>query len=106
MSKKLANHLHKYKKFDIGGANKEYLIYRCMHPACSHYIPIAQSEGKLCECNRCGEPMIISKVTLNGSNGGPMAKPHCPDCTERKKVKNEDVAAIAAFLARNETPND
>jgi len=102
MAKKLANHIHKYKKIDLG-TDKEYLVYKCMHPACSHYIPIALAEGKLCECNRCGEPMIITKVTLNGSNGGPMAKPHCNDCIERKKVKDEDVAAIAAFLSGNET---
>lgn len=103
MSKKASNHLHRYKKVDIGRANKEYLVYQCIFPGCSHYIPIGQSEGKVCECSRCKEPMIITKITLNGSNGGPMARPHCPDCTKRKDNKDADVAAIAAFLEGNKT---
>lgn len=101
MAKKTVNHLHKYKKVNIGSINKDYFVYQCMRPTCSHYIPVKQSEGKLCECNRCGEPMIINKVVLNGSNGGPMARPHCTECIERRKDKVEDVAAISAFLEGN-----
>lgn len=103
MASKLANHLHKYKKLNLGRDGKEYLVYRCMKPACSHYIPIAMAEGKLCECNRCGEPFIITKVQLTGSSMKPMAKPHCNDCIDRKKVKDDDVAAIAAFLEGDKT---
>lgn len=104
MSKKMADHLHKYKKVDIGSNGKEYHVYRCMKPGCNHYIPISQAEGRVCECNRCGEPMIITKQSLWGSSGRAMARPHCPDCTKRKgKVKDENVAAIAAFLEGNKT---
>ena len=94
---KTPNHLHRYKKVNIGRNGKEYLIYRCMKPACNHYLPIAMTEGKLCECNRCEEPMIITKQVLFGSEGKPMAKPHCPACTKRK-VSKKDVDAIAEFL--------
>jgi hypothetical protein len=95
---KLPNHLHKYKKVNLGQNGKEYLVYRCMKPACSHYIPLHLAEGKLCECNRCGEPMIITKIVLNTSGGKPTTFPHCPDCLKPKKEKNPDVEALAEFL--------
>lgn len=100
MSKKAPNHLHKYRKVNLG-SDKDYFVYKCMRPACSHYIPVKQAEGKLCECNRCGEPMIITKVVLNGSSGKPMARPHCADCIQRKESKTQDVAAIAEFVLGN-----
>lgn len=98
MPSKVANHLHRYQKKNLS-VEGEYFVYRCTKPACSHYISIRLAEGKLCECNRCGEPMVITKAVLNGSSGKPMAKPHCPSCTESKKIRKEDVAAIDAFLS-------
>src|SRR5262245_6990151 len=98
---KVANHLHRYKKIDLSTSGKPYIVYKCMKPACSHYVPINLSEGKLCECNRCAEPMIITKATLTHSHSKPMAKPHCPNCIKRKNEK--DVAAIAEFLAGSKT---
>lgn len=91
-------HLHKYKKFDIGTNGKKFLVYKCMKPICSHYVPISLSEGKLCECNRCGQPFIITRATLHHSGGKPMAVPHCVDCTKRKK--NESVESITEFLTK------
>lgn len=98
MASKVANHLHRYKKINLSRKKgEEYLVYKCMKPACSHYLPMNLAEGKLCECNKCGEPMIITKETLTHSNGGnPMAKPHCTACVKRKK--NPDMEAIVAFL--------
>lgn len=61
---KIPNHLHRYKKVNLGRDGKEYFVYKCTKPVCPHYVPIELSLGKLCECNRCGEPMIIDKVTL------------------------------------------
>lgn len=101
-SKKPANHLHKYKKVDLSREkDSPYLVYKCTKPACSHYIPLHLSEGKLCECNRCAEPMIITKQVLTGSSGRPMTNPHCPNCIKRKKGTEADVAAISEFLAGN-----
>ena len=98
MASKVANHLHRYKKQNLSAtAGKEYLVYKCVKPACSHYLPMNLAEGKLCECNRCGEPMIITKATLTHSGNKPMAKPHCQGCIKRKNEK--DVAAIAEFIA-------
>lgn len=94
---KVANHIHRYKKVDIGSNGKEFLVYKCMKPACSHYIPMKLAENKMCECNKCGELMIITKATLRHSSGKPMAKPHCGNCIKRKRDK--DVEAIADFLS-------
>lgn len=91
-----SDHIHRYKKIDIGGETKEFFVYKCMKPTCSHYLPINLAEGQMCECNRCHEPMIITKKILTHSAGKPMTKPHCGACVKRKK--SADVDAIAEFL--------
>ncbi len=101
MSNRVANHLHRYKKVNIARDGKEFLVYKCVKPACSHYIRIDLAEGKLCECNKCGEAMIIGKITLTQSGGKPMTKPHCLNCIKRKKVP--DVEAITEFLDGSKT---
>lgn len=94
-----ANHVHRYRKVNLSRKKSEpYLVYRCTKPACSHYLPLDLAEGKMCECNRCGEPMVITKETLNRSNGGAMAKPHCGNCIKRKSA--ETVDALAEFLSK------
>jgi hypothetical protein len=102
MSNRVANHLHRYKKVNLSrDKDKPYFVYKCTKPACSHYVPLELAEGKLCECNRCGEPMVINKQVLTGSSNRPMTKPHCSGCIERKN--KSDVAAISEFLAGNKT---
>lgn len=98
-----ANHLHRYKKVDLSrDSENPYLVYRCVKPACSHYIPLELAEGKLCECTRCAEPMLIDKRVLTGSAKKPMTHPHCSECVVRKKGTATDVAAISAFLKGNQ----
>lgn len=94
---KVANHLHLYKKVNLSRKKDEpFFVYKCMKPACTHYIRIDLSEGKLCECNVCHEPMIITRETLTHSGGRPMAKPRCTGCIKRKSA--DTVNAIADFL--------
>lgn len=98
-NKNVANHLHRYKKKNIGVDGKIYLVYICTKPACSHYIRVDLAEGKLCECNICHETMIINKVVLSHSTGVALVRPHCSNCTKRKKVTHvEDVETITKFL--------
>jgi hypothetical protein len=96
MSIRTANHLHRYKKVNLGVDGKIFYVYKCMKPACSHYIRMDLAEGKLCECNKCGEPMLISRAVLTHSSGKPMTLPHCLNCVKRKKAA--DVDAIKEFL--------
>ena len=77
-------HIHKYQKKDIG-SNKKYEVYKCMIPGCSHYISLKQAEGKLAICHSCNDAFVITRSTLTGSSGKPLAKPKCPDCINHKK---------------------
>ena len=95
-NKNAANHLHRYKKVNIGSKGNDFYVYKCMKPTCSHYIRIDLAEGLLCECNKCSEPMIITKTVLSRSGGKPMTGPHCSNCIKHKNL--EDVNAIASFL--------
>ena len=63
-NKNVANHLHRYKRKNIGVDGKIFLVYVCTKPACSHYIRVDLAEGRLCECNICHETMIINKTVL------------------------------------------
>jgi late competence protein required for DNA uptake (superfamily II DNA/RNA helicase) len=84
------NHVHRYHRTDIGSFNKKYLVFRCVKPTCTHYIPMHLAEGKLCECNRCGETMILDRSSIQ------LAKPHCTNCVKRKKLA--DVSTISEYL--------
>lgn len=91
------NHLHRYKKVNLSrDKDNPFLVYQCTKPTCSHYIRMELSEGKMCECNICGEPMIITRATLTHSSGNPMAKPRCNNCVRRRK--SDTVDAISEFL--------
>lgn len=97
MSKKKSDHLHKYKRINLAKDGKKYWVYKCVKPACTHYVPVELSEGQICECNKCDKVMVISKATLNtGYRRSPLVRPHCPDCTRIKDAPQID--AIAAFL--------
>jgi hypothetical protein len=90
---RVAAHIHRYKRVDIGSFNKTFLVFRCTLPTCTHYVPLNMAEGKLCECNRCFKPMLITRAALY------LALPHCAACTKRKDAK--DVEAISEFLAKS-----
>jgi hypothetical protein len=102
--KNVANHLHRYKKVNLASHGKEpFLVYRCTKPSCSHYIRLDMAEGRLCECNRCGQPMLIGRETLTKSSGKPMALPHCSECIQRRNTN--EVANITAFLEQKASAN-
>lgn len=90
---KMPNHIHLYKRIDLVPKWKQikdpdkhqpYLVFICQKPACNHHVPINRALGKLCECNRCHNPMILDKETVN------LAKPHCQDCIVRKVKPDVD----------------
>lgn|SRR6187399_793641 len=87
MSKKY-NHIHRYKKVNIGGFNKTYLVYKCYKPACTHYIPLHLAEGQISECNICGEPFLMTKAILHAHGNKEPARPRCQDC---KKTKTNEI---------------
>jgi len=86
---KRVGHVHRYKRMILG--NGTYKIYKCIIPGCTHYLPVHLAENALCECNRCGEPMIMTKVAMT------LARPHCLECTKTTRKKQE-IKSIEAFL--------
>lgn len=87
MSKKKPNHLHKFKKV-ILGTNK-FEVFRCLIPGCSYYINVDLAENAICQCNRCGDPMILDKTAMV------RVKPHCIDCTRSpRNVKFKEVSQL------------
>ncbi len=99
MSKNSPNHLHRYKRTNLSRQQgKEYLVLKCTKPLCSHYVPLTLAEGKLAECNVCGEAFILDKTAVR------LAKPHCPNCTKRK-INVENVDLIAEFLKEHTDEN-
>ena len=102
--KESVNHIHRYKKANLArNGNPPYYVYKCTKPTCSHYVPMELAEGKMCECNRCNEAMIINKAVLTGSAGKPMTLPHCVNCIKRKKENVENVELVNQFLSGNKS---
>lgn len=81
---KLPPHIHLYKKLNLVSKYNQlkgkppYLVFICIKPDCNHRIPLDQALGKLCECNRCGNEMILDKITIG------LVKPHCQNCIVKK----------------------
>lgn len=96
---KVPNHIHLYKRIDLVPKWKQikdpekhqpYLVFVCIKPACNHRMPVQLAFGKLCECNRCNNPMILDKESITH------AKPHCQDCIKRKH--KPEVSALTELL--------
>jgi len=85
-------HIHKYKKVILG---KDYLVFKCQLPECSHYVPARLAEGKLSLCNRCGNAMLLDKRAMK------LKLPHCTDCIQPRKKEEYD--AIKDFLIASES---
>lgn len=80
----MAKHVHKYKKVKLG-KGKDYVVYACALPDCTHYLPSDLIVGKQSLCWRCGDKFIINERNRN------LKKPHCRNCTASKtgKIKKE-----------------
>lgn len=100
MSKiKIPKHLHLYKRIDLvpsykvkAGKSMPYLVLACQHPTCSHRIPIKQAIGKMCECWRCGQPMILDKISIE------LARPHHHECVVKRSAKHETIDKLKELI--------
>ena len=92
MSKKYS-HLHRYTRKKLGKNN--YIVFKCNLAGCDHYVRKELAEGKIAECNRCGQPFILTKAAMQ------LAKPHCIKCVVPKDKETHD--AIKEFLEQSET---
>ena len=85
---------HKYKRKWIG-KNKDYEVYACVLPNCSHYITPTLLEGKEFICWRCGNVVVATVNTRM------LAKPHCKACT---KTKSDEPAIKTNFKKKGHLP--
>ena len=90
--KKLPNHLHKYRKVKMG-KNKDYLVYSCQDPGCSHYISPTLLVGKIARCYLCNEAFVIDREQIRKGQ----LKLRCNAC---KKGTKHDSAKVDDFMER------
>ena len=79
----MKKHTHKYRRSALG--TKRWKIYKCVLPGCTYYIDAKLIENRISICWRCNDPFVIDKRLSE------LAKPHCHDCTDRKKKPDENV---------------
>lgn len=85
--------LHLYKRVNLSRKKDEpFLVYKCIRIACGHWVRLDLAEGKLCECHRCGETLVLTKAVLALN----LAMPHHIECVKSKKV--DDAKNLAEIL--------
>ncbi len=70
---KFGVHIHKYQRIKLG--RKDYTVFKCMKPSCSHFIRAELVIGMEHQCWRCGETMVMNQWSAM------YKKPHCRACT-------------------------
>ncbi len=89
--RKKDSHLHRYKRVVIG--KNGYTVFRCTMPGCSHYIRKDLAEGRLCQCSRCAQPMILDKFAMT------LVNPHCKNCTVPKEEAVRKLSEMMGSLS-------
>lgn len=69
-------HVHKYIRARMG---KDYIIFKCALPGCTHYISKVVAEGRRSICWVCGNEMVLTKPALD------LKKPHHAECVRNSK---------------------
>lgn len=90
----MAKHTHQYRRAILG---KDYEIYKCTLPGCTHYISAELILGKKNKCWRCGDEHYITRR---------LAKPHCAKCTKGKgEIPEELHQHIEEQVSENVNPS-
>ena len=92
---KKKNHYHRYRKVKMG-KNKDYVVYQCVEPECTHYIAPELLVGKIAQCFYCRNMFTISREQVRKDRQ--YLKLHCNACT-RKEKSNVDPATVDNFLS-------
>ena len=83
-------HVHKYERTVIG--NKEWVVYRCTLPDCSHYLPVANLIiGKESICwGICDGTTIYTQDDYNQK----LKRPMCASCRELRQKQKEALSEV------------
>ena len=80
-------HIHAYKRINIAKKEgKEFLVYKCQQPDCSHYLTPELVVGKHSECPRCGD---IFKIQIHHLD---LVFPYCDHC--KREISNDSGRAV------------
>lgn len=87
----MEKHIHKYKRFLVGKGG--HMIFRCMIPGCSHFIPNKELViGAISQCwGDCGNTVILNYLHTSTNQTG--ARPLCQECKDTKRRRREMLSA-------------
>jgi hypothetical protein len=99
----MAKHVHKYKRMKVG-RKKDYFIYRCFVPGCTHYIAAEHIINRESLCWACNSPFVITYKLIK-------VKPTCQLCkdkrrSEAKPIENFSLEDVLANIAAKEGEGD
>jgi len=75
---KLIEHVHKYMRVKLG-KKKDFIVFKCMIPGCTHYLQRDLVVGRESICWVCGELMTLSMKTTT------LKYPHHSYCTKGRE---------------------
>lgn len=73
----MAKHTHKYKRMKIG-KNKDYPVFRCFVPGCTHYISEEHVVNRYSICWLCDQSFVVTPDLIR-------MKPICKSCKAGRK---------------------
>jgi len=76
MSNLPSSHIHEY----IRSATSK-VIYKCVHPDCTHYHQKEYLIGKRALCGECKNPFLLTKLQLKNK------KPRCEFCKDTPEAR-------------------
>lgn len=82
MPKAIYNHTHTYRRVEWG--KNKYVIYRCMEPTCTHYLPSHAILSKPTKCYACGAVFLITQDMISRKT----MKLRCEEC--KKSLYNRE----------------
>jgi hypothetical protein len=84
------NHIHKYERVEVG--KKGWVVYKCVLPGCSHYLPVANLMiGKESLCHGiCEGTTIYTQDDYNQK----LKRPMCESCRELRKMQKMSVENV------------
>lgn len=94
-----SGHVHKYQRVNASSKkNKEWIVYRCVLPKCTHYILPAFVSGKESICFACSEHFII------GTHNRDQVKLKCNACTTKEQKGGTPLAKTPAVIVAGAPP--
>ncbi len=90
MSRRIYDHVHKYKKVPYGKG----VIYRCAVPRCTHFVYPALLYGRESVCWKCGKAFVINRNNTSVYPSYMTEKPVCCGGSYNPVVDEQSVEDI------------